>query len=106
MESFTFEFKNKNDSFIKNKAVLVGVVGSGNVEVLIEPTEQRDAKCYVYVNTSVSGYGETWERVVSDFIHRNSLNDVFVHVNDGGASPAVVSLRLDQAAAQYCEGDN
>jgi len=36
--------------------------------------------------------------VVRDFHQRWQLADVHVSINDMGATPAVVSLRLDQAA--------
>jgi hypothetical protein len=35
--------------------------------------------------------------VISDFAQRHPLRDVRVSINDAGATPAVVSLRLDQA---------
>lgn len=76
--------------------VLVGVVGSGNLEVLLEPAAGTD--CTVHVETSARGFGPIWEAVVSDFHQRHPLAGVRISVNDMGATPAVVSLRLDQAA--------
>jgi malonate decarboxylase delta subunit len=76
--------------------VLVGVVGSGNLEVLIEPSAGGD--CEVQVATSARGFGAIWEAVVTDFHHRHGLAGVRVSINDMGATPAVVHLRLDQAA--------
>jgi len=38
--------------------------------------------------------------VVRDFHRRHPLAGVHVSVNDMGATPAVVSLRLDQAAQE------
>jgi malonate decarboxylase delta subunit len=49
----------------------------------------------------VTGFGETWKRVISDFVDRHTLSDIRISINDGGATPAVVSLRLDQAVADY-----
>jgi malonate decarboxylase delta subunit len=39
--------------------------------------------------------------VVADFHRRHGLAGVRVSVNDMGATPAVVSLRLDQAVAEW-----
>lgn len=79
--------------------VLVGVVGSGNLEVMLEPAD--DAECQVLVETSAQGFRSIWEAVVRDFHARHLLAGVKVSVNDMGATPAVVSLRLDQAVAEW-----
>ena len=80
------------------RPVLVGVVGSGNLEVLIEPS--GGVALEVHVETSARGFSQIWEAVVSDFHKRHHLHSVRVIVNDMGATPAVVSLRLDQAVAE------
>ena len=80
------------------RPVLVGVVGSGNLEVMIEPSD--GAALEVHVETSARGFSQIWEAVVSDFHKRHSLHGVRVLVNDMGATPAVVGLRLDQAVAE------
>jgi len=80
-------------------AVLVGVVGSGNLEVLLEPAA-GSAECSVHVETSARGFGAIWSAVVEDFHSRHQLAGVRVSINDMGATPAVVSLRLDQAVAE------
>ena len=82
------------------RACLVGVVGSGNLEVLIEPSS-LDGACTVEINTSAQGFGTIWEAVVSDFFARHSLADVHISINDNGATPAIVGLRLDQAVAEF-----
>jgi malonate decarboxylase delta subunit len=79
--------------------VLVGVVGSGNLEVMVEPSD--DADCVVKVDTSARGFRPIWEAVANDFHARHGLAGVRVSVNDMGATPAVVSLRLDQAVAEW-----
>jgi malonate decarboxylase delta subunit len=78
--------------------VLVGVVGSGNLEVMIEPVHQCTA-CHIDITTSARGFAPIWQAVVNDFQARHGLAGVAVSINDMGATPAVVSLRLDQAAA-------
>lgn len=78
--------------------VLVGVVGSGNLEVLLEPASGSD--CSFRIETSARGFGAIWKAVVSDFHLRHPFAGMRVSVNDMGATPAVVSLRLDQAAQE------
>ena len=78
--------------------VLVGVVGSGNLEVMLEAVSA--ARCIVQVQTSARGFRVIWKAVMDDFQTRHGLSGVRVSINDMGATPAVVSLRLDQAVAE------
>ncbi len=78
--------------------VLVGVVGSGNLEILLEPL--TGDVCEVHIETSARGFGAIWDAVVSDFHRRHPVGGLRVSVHDMGATPAVVSLRLDQAMAE------
>ncbi|MBC5766392.1 malonate decarboxylase acyl carrier protein [Ramlibacter albus] len=78
--------------------VLVGVVGSGNLEVMMEPGSA--GACSFHVETSARGFGAIWEAVCRDFQERHGLAGVDVSIHDMGATPAVVSLRLMQAAAE------
>ncbi|MDP9901742.1 malonate decarboxylase acyl carrier protein [Variovorax ginsengisoli] len=82
--------------------VLVGVVGSGNLEVLLEAVDGHD--CAVRVETSARGFEAIWQAVMDDFNARHALAGVRVSINDMGATPAVVSLRLDQAVAEIQGG--
>ena len=76
---------------------LVGVVASGNLEVLLESVQE--ATCRIVVDTSARGFGAIWEAVLRDFHARHGIAGVAVSIHDMGATPAVVSLRLDQALA-------
>jgi len=78
--------------------VLVGVVGSGNLEVLLEPVPGTE--CTVHVETSARGFGPIWDAVLRDFHLRHLLSGLRVSINDMGATPAVVSLRLEQAISE------
>ena len=82
--------------------VLVGVVGSGHLEVLLEPAEPP--ACRVQVETSAHGFRPIWQAVMDDFHARHGLAGVRVSIHDMGATPAVVSLRLDQAVAELSAG--
>ncbi|HUA07787.1 MAG TPA: malonate decarboxylase subunit delta [Candidatus Acidoferrales bacterium] len=72
----------------------VGVVASGNCEVLLEPSSAKAAS--IVVRTSVSGFDATWQAVLKRFFARNPIA-VQIEINDFGATPAVVALRLEQA---------
>jgi malonate decarboxylase delta subunit len=74
---------------------LVGVVASGNLEILVEPA--AGTACRVDIDTSARGFGPIWEAVLRDFHDRHGLGGLDVSIHDMGATPAVVSLRLDQA---------
>ena len=76
---------------------LVGVVASGNLEVLVESAPGTG--CRIDVDTSARGFGAIWEAVLRDFHDRHGLAGIAVSIHDMGATPAVVSLRLDQAVS-------
>jgi len=99
MEHLNYRFTGGR-KLASTEARLVGVVGSGNLEVLIEPLAQEGA-CTIEVNTAVNGFGNIWQAVISDFFARHPLADVRISVNDNGATPAIVSLRLDQAVEEF-----
>ena len=102
MERLEFDFPGSGNAPPENAHALAGVLGSGNLEVLIEPTSLGGA-CKVVVETSVTGFGPTWEKVLEAFFERHPLTDVTVSINDAGATPAVVSLRLEQALSKLRE---
>ena len=76
---------------------VVGVVGSGNMEALIEPRPLGGMVRFV-VDTSISGFAATWQAVLRDFAEQRRAGDLLVTINDAGATPSVVALRLAQAA--------
>ena len=102
METLNFRFENGTRP-IASRPRLVGVVGSGNLEVLIEPVPLGGA-CEIEVKTAAVGFGATWQAVMADFHARWQLADTRIAVNDMGATPAVVSLRLDQAVETITGG--
>jgi malonate decarboxylase delta subunit len=73
----------------------VGVVGSGDLEVLLEPSP--DGQAHVLVNTSVEGFGIAWRNVLDRFFARFE-GAASIEINDFGATPGTVMLRLEQAA--------
>jgi malonate decarboxylase delta subunit len=75
----------------------VGVVGSGDLEVLIEPSDQPTTQ--FRVRTSVDGYADVWKAVLDRFCAGFEYAAT-VEINDFGATPGTVTLRLEQAAEQ------
>jgi malonate decarboxylase delta subunit len=103
MEKLTFEFLGGTAVGGPHDAKLVGVVGSGNLEVLIEQAELQ-GRCVVEVLTAARGFGKIWQAVLDDFFARHRLANARISINDVGATPAVVALRLDQAAEEFSGG--
>jgi len=101
METLNYRFENGIRK-LSAKAELVGVVSSGNLEVLIEPADLQGG-CSVEIKTAARGFGAIWEAVIGDFNKRWQLADTRISINDMGATPAVVSLRLDQAVESVVE---
>ena len=98
METLTYRFEGGHRQ-LPQQAHVVGVVGSGNMEVLIESAPLAGA-CSIEIKTAATGFGATWQAVMHDFHERWKLADTRIAINDMGATPAVVSLRLDQAVAE------
>ena len=63
------------------KRAHVGVVGSGDMEVLMEPTQSEGA--HVSITTSVDGFQSTWKAVFDRFFSRFD-GAVRVQINDAG----------------------
>lgn len=101
METLQFHFSDGTRK-LPPRAEMVGVVGSGNLEVLIEPA-QLSGGCAIDIKTAAVGFGAIWEAVMQDFHQRWQLADTRISINDMGATPAVVSLRLDQAVETLME---
>ncbi len=103
MERLQYELDSRVATAVR-KPVLVGVTASGNCEVLVE-AGGLPARCAVDVHTSALGFGEIWQAVLRDFGERHAAGGLKVEIHDVGATPAVVSLRLDQALEAWEEGD-
>ncbi|BAI74978.1 malonate decarboxylase acyl carrier protein (plasmid) [Azospirillum sp. B510] len=108
METLTFEYRggrplNTGPALSPPPSVLVGVVGSGNLEVLVEAAP-LGGLCRIEIQTAAVGFGATWRAVMDDVFARHPLADVRISINDVGATPAVVGLRLDQALDAFAGG--
>ncbi|MCM3732701.1 malonate decarboxylase subunit delta [Fictibacillus nanhaiensis] len=91
METLTFEY---NATRTIHQRSHVGVVGSGDLEVLLEPSSNGQAQ--ITIRTGSEGFGDAWKAVLDRFF---LVNDIAakVTINDFGATPGVVNLRLAQA---------
>lgn len=91
METLTFKYKGTKK--ISNRAH-VGVVGSGDLEILMEPS--KDNLSTVVIRTRFDGYKEIWKTILDKFFSTNDIA-ASLEINDYGATPGMVSMRLLQA---------
>lgn len=92
-ETFTLEFV---ASMPVQQRAHVGVVASGDMELLLRPA---NGGAQVKVLTMVPGHKKTWELVLARFF-RHHPYAVDIEINDHGATPGLVWLRLEQATEQ------
>ncbi|MEU6404280.1 malonate decarboxylase acyl carrier protein [Streptomyces sp. NPDC046985] len=97
MRTLTYEFA---ASTRPSHRAHVGVVGSGDLEVLLEPDGETGTPGHarVRVRTSVEGFDEVWQATLERFFARVPVLGSW-ELNDSAATPALVTLRLQQAAA-------
>ena len=92
MEHLEFDYPAARRA-VTNKAH-VGIVGSGDMELLMQPSPSGSA--HVSILTSVTGFGDSWKAVLDRFFtHYDGA--VQIDINDAGATPGSVLLRLEQA---------
>ena len=96
MEHLTYRHRARARAPGHKPLALVGVVASGNLEVLAERV-LADTDCEIAIATSATGFGEVWSAVVADFVERRSPGGLRLSINDGGARPDTVAVRLAQA---------
>lgn len=99
METLEFTLESRPVQASAAGPTLCGVVGSGNLEVLMAPGE--GSACAITVNTSAEGFHDTWQAVLKSFAQRHAVGSTRITINDLGATPAVVTLRLEQALSDY-----
>lgn len=91
METLSFEFPAGQPP--RGRA-LVGCVGSGDLEVLLEPGEP--GKLTIQVLTSVNGSSARWENLFQRMFDGQTPPAMSIDIHDFGATPGVVRLRLEQ----------
>jgi len=96
METLSYRRTTQQRAGGSKSVALLGVVASGNLEVLVERV-LPDTECQVDINTAAEGFGAVWMAVVADFVERRAPGGLKLSINDGGARPDTVALRLAQA---------
>ena len=102
MEKLSFRLSSPNSASGTRTQAIVGVVASGNLEVLLERTSPADV-CTIEIATAAHGFGLVWDAVVRDFAARRSAGGLRISINDGGARPDTVALRLAQGVRKIEE---
>ena len=77
------------------RRALAGVVGSGDLEVLLEPNV--NGMTTISISTSVNGKGPVWGALLNRIFTAALLPAVRIEINDCGATPGVVRMRIEQA---------
>jgi malonate decarboxylase delta subunit len=96
MERLSFDLEAPREAGGTRPIALVGVVASANLEVLVERTAPA-GRCTFAIDTAAVGFGDIWEAVLRDVVARRNAGGLHISVNDGGARPDTVALRLAQA---------
>jgi malonate decarboxylase delta subunit len=91
METLKFEFPAGQPP--RGRA-LVGCVGSGDLEVLLEPGEAGTLTLNVV--TSVNGSAARWQNLFERMFREQTPPALNIEIHDFGATPGVVRLRLEQ----------
>ena len=98
METLSFQFPAGQPA--KGRA-LVGCVGSGDLEVLLEPGQAGTLS--IQVVTSVNGSAERWRHLFERMFAAGNPPALNVDIHDFGATPGVVRLRLEQALEEVSD---
>ncbi|MGE8098386.1 malonate decarboxylase subunit delta [Pseudomonas fluorescens] len=91
METLSFEFPAGQPA--RGRA-LVGCVGSGDLEVLLEPGQAGTLT--IQVQTSVNGSQQRWQHLFARMFDGQTPPAMTIDIHDFGATPGVVRLRLEQ----------
>ena len=91
METLSFEFPAGQPP---RGRTLVGCVGWGGLEGLIEPGQT--GKPTLTVQTSVNGSEQRWQHLFARMFDGQALPAMDIDIHDFGATPGVVRLRLEQ----------
>lgn len=102
LHELIFELKTKNRTDFPVDFVHFGVVGSGDMEVIMEK-QDLDGVVKAKIVTPVTGYNEVWRRVLERFVDETGIANASLEINDNNATPVVVSLRLRQALLEISE---
>jgi len=105
LNELNFEFKVQNPKDFPAEFLHYGIVGSGDMEIIMEKKPLGGA-VKIKVLTPVIGFDEVWKRVLNRFVNDTSIANASIEINDCAATPVVGSLRLRQALAEVKEVDD
>jgi malonate decarboxylase delta subunit len=72
----------------------VGVVASGDLEILLEPSTENKAQ--FVIKSSTEGKQPLWNSLIKRIVEIKALPSCKIFINDFGASPGVIQIRLEQ----------
>ncbi|SEJ81592.1 malonate decarboxylase delta subunit [Pseudomonas linyingensis] len=98
METLSFAFP---AGLPASRRAQVGCVGSGDLEVLLEPGQAGSLN--IQVVTSVNGSAERWRHLFERMFAGANPPALNVDIHDFGATPGVVRLRLEQALEEVSD---
>lgn len=98
LQKLHFAFKVDNPVELPKEWQHSGVVGSGDLEVLME-RKNLAGGAEINVTTPVVGFENVWALVLEKFVKESRLGNVLIEINDNNATPIVVSIRIRQALA-------
>ncbi|MGX7419119.1 malonate decarboxylase subunit delta [Carnobacterium gallinarum] len=91
MEKLSFSYQTNQKI---HQPIHIGVVASGDLEIIMRPIDGTETT--VLVTTGSDGFQEVWQNVLDRFFQRYPVSAA-IKINDFGATPGVVNLRLTQA---------
>ena len=104
LHQISHHFSGTHERASLQQTVHCGVVGSGDLEILLEPKALAGG-IEVSICTPVTGFDHIWEIVLKRFLDSGPLGNMQVSINDNNATPAVVALRIQQALQQAIPGE-
>lgn len=104
LQRLEFSYQGTPGATIPTEWAHSGVVGSGDLEVLMSRKAQQGAVT-VKVCTPVCGFEYVWDKVLARFVQESGCGDLELEINDNNATPFVVSLRLRQALQEARGGE-
>ncbi|MFI5344415.1 MAG: biotin-independent malonate decarboxylase subunit beta, partial [Chlamydiales bacterium] len=102
MQSYQYHYQLKHN-ITEKPTVKVGVAGSGNLEVIVRSSKDPLMTEFT-IKTTISGFEATWKAVIDRFAQDYPYSGLSFLLQDAGATPPVVALRLRQAFETYQSG--
>jgi len=92
MQTLSLQF---SASTVLTSRAQVGCVGSGDLEVLLQPA--TEPQLTVEIITSADGNPSRWQLLLERLFATHPIPAAHLCIHDFGATPGVVRLRIEQA---------